>query len=55
MSNSKQLDQGKIAALQSHGILNPFPQKVRDNLFQDNEFFDPKDLIQIKPAYPVAT
>ena len=48
MSNSKQPDQGKIAALQSHGILNPFPQKVRNNLFQDNEFFDPKDIIQIK-------
>jgi len=38
----------KNRALQEHGTLNPRPQRVRDPLFQDNEFFDPLDLLLVK-------
>ena len=35
-------------ALQQHGTLNPRPQDVRHPLFQDSDFFDPSDLLQVK-------
>ena len=38
----------KKRALQQHGTLNPRPQAVQDSLFRDSEFFDPRDLVQIK-------
>ena len=31
-----------------HGTLNPRPQEVRHPLFQDSDFFDPNDLVQVK-------
>ena len=34
---------GKSGALREHGMLNPRPEQVHDPLFQDNEFFDPRD------------
>jgi len=38
----------KIKALLEEGTLNPSPGKVRDPKFQENEFFDPRDLVQVK-------
>ena len=34
--------------LTEHGTLNPRPQDVADELFPSNEFFDPRDLVQVK-------
>ena len=44
-SKSKPL---KVEALREEGTLNPTPEQVRDPKFQDNEFFDPHDIVQVK-------
>jgi transposase len=38
----------KFEALQQQGTLNPRPKQVRDELFLQDEFFDPRDLVQVK-------
>jgi len=38
----------KSQLLREHGTLNPRPQFVSDGLFQDGEFFDPRDLLLVK-------
>jgi transposase len=38
----------KGQALAEHGTLNSHPQAVTDELFQAGEFFDPRDLVQVK-------
>jgi transposase len=38
----------KTAALRADGTLNPSPEKVGDPKFQEGEFFDPRDLVQVK-------
>ena len=38
----------KQKALEQHGTLNPRPQDVRHPLFENSEFFDPSDLLQLK-------
>ena len=38
----------KVQALRREGTLNPTPEKVRDPKFRENEFFDPRDLVQVK-------
>jgi transposase len=38
----------KKAALARDGALNPHPEAVRDRLFNENPFFDPKDLVQVR-------
>lgn len=38
----------KAAALARDGALNPHPEAVRDPLFSDNPFFDPRDLVQVR-------
>jgi len=38
----------KTEALKKQRALNPRPQKVSDELFQQSEFFDPRDLVQVK-------
>ncbi|OGL45972.1 MAG: hypothetical protein A2161_13960 [Candidatus Schekmanbacteria bacterium RBG_13_48_7] len=38
----------KIKVLQEKGTLNRNAERVKDPLFQENEFFDPRDLIQVK-------
>jgi transposase len=47
MSNSSSSDP-KTKALSEQGILNASPEDVKDPLFQENEFFDPRDLLQVK-------
>ena len=38
----------KAKALLEEGTLNPNPEKVRDPNFHQNEFFDPRDLVQVR-------
>lgn len=38
----------KLRTLQQQGTLNPRPKDVRDELFLQDEFFDPRDLVQVK-------
>ncbi len=40
--------QSKAEALLQEGTLNPSPEKVTDAKFRENEFFDPRDLVQVK-------
>jgi hypothetical protein len=41
-------DQRKLQGLQDTGSLHRHPEKVVDPLFRDSEFFDPRDLVQVK-------
>lgn len=38
----------KEEALRKRGALNPRPERVSDPLFTDNDFFDARDLVQVK-------
>jgi len=38
----------KLRTLQQQGTLNLRPKAVRDELFLRDEFFDPRDLVQVK-------
>lgn len=45
MNDSKH---SKAEALLEEGTLNPTPEKVSDPKFQEGEFFDPRDIVQVK-------
>jgi transposase len=47
MARQKPPDYKELALRQS-GTLNPHPQNVRDPIFQESDFFDPRDMIQVK-------
>ena len=38
----------KADSLRQQGCLHPHPEKVSDELFNSTEFFDPRDLLQVK-------
>lgn len=38
----------KSLALRQQGCLNPHPERVIDKLFQSRDFFDARDLVQVK-------
>lgn len=38
----------KVAALLADGTLNPSPEKVGDPKFRETEFFDPRDVVQVR-------
>jgi transposase len=38
----------KTRALSEEGTLHSSPERVRDPKFQEGEFFDPRDLVQVK-------
>jgi transposase len=38
----------KVDALRERGILNPHPEHVKDERFQGSEFFDARDMVQLK-------
>jgi len=38
----------KVHALRQQGCLHPHPEKVSDELFTTSDFFDPRDLLQVK-------
>lgn len=41
-------DDAKLRSLREQGAVNPRPQAVADDLFAASEFFDPRDLVQVK-------
>lgn len=47
MSRAKPPDP-KLQALRSLGALNPSPSAVQDELFADSDFFDRRDLVQVR-------
>lgn len=38
----------KLDALREQGVANPHPERVRDGLFAEHDFFDARDLVQVK-------
>ena len=50
MARPKQPKDDKSENLRKYGALNPHPQKVTEKTFSDSalEFFDPRDLVQVK-------
>ena len=48
MKRKTPFDQIKIKALRRHGALHPHPEAVRDEVFQSEEFLDPRDRVQVK-------
>ena len=48
MAKTPPRKRGKLVALREQGTLNPHPEKVTDSFFQENDFFDPRDLVQVK-------
>jgi len=44
----KKSKRSKAEVLLEEGTLNPTPEKVRDPKFQQDEFFDPRDSVQVK-------
>lgn len=38
----------KLAALKESGTANPHADQVRDPAFTDSDFFDPRDLVQVR-------
>lgn len=48
MISTKAKKDPKTTALVANGTLNPFPDKVADTRFQIGEFFDPRDIVQVK-------
>jgi len=48
MPRSKALKDSKVDALRETSCLNPHPGDVTDPLFAASDFFDPRDLVQVK-------
>ena len=50
MAEPKRPKDDKSRNLKNYGALNPHPQKVTEKMFADSafEFFDPRDLVQVK-------
>lgn len=48
MKNTPTRSDPKDEALRQHGTLNPRPESVTDPLFQAQDFFDARDLAQVK-------
>ncbi len=48
VSASNDRKRSKAEALGEDGALNPAPEKVRDPKFEENGFFDPRDIVQVK-------
>lgn len=48
MPTENDRNNSKAKALLEEGTLNSAPEKVSDPKFQQSEFFDPRDLVQVK-------
>jgi transposase len=48
VATKKDSKQTKAEALLQEGTLNSAPEKVRDPKFRENEFYDPRDAVQVK-------
>ncbi len=47
-SNRNRAVDAKTEALRQQGTLHPNPETVRDEAFRGDEFFDPRDLVQVR-------
>ena len=47
MAKSPELDR-KARVLKEQGVLNPEPEEIMDERFRTEEFFDARDLVQVK-------
>jgi len=45
---TKNKNDQKTKFLSEQGVLNQHPERVKDSRFKENEFFDPRDLLQVK-------
>ncbi|MHC4223073.1 MAG: helix-turn-helix domain-containing protein [Planctomycetota bacterium] len=48
MSRPNDRKRSKADALLEEGTLNVSPERVRDPKFEEGEFFDPRDIVQVK-------
>lgn len=48
MTSRKTRPPTKADSLREEGTLNPNPEAVADPLFREGEFFDPRDVVQVK-------
>jgi transposase len=48
MSAKRKSKSPKVTALLAEGTLHPAPEQVHDPKFRTHEFFDPRDLVQVK-------
>ena len=48
MPDSSYPPSSKPERLRQAGLLNPHPDRVRDARFADSEFFDPRDILQVR-------
>ena len=48
MPSKNDANRSKTQVLLQEGTLNPTPEKVADPKFRETEFFDPRDLVQVK-------
>ena len=48
MPSKSDSKQPKVRVLVEEGTLNPTPGKVQDPKFNEGEFFDPRDIVQVK-------
>ena len=48
MPNRIEHERSKAKILAEDGTLNPAPEKVGDPKFQEDGFFDPRDIVQVK-------
>lgn len=48
MPSKQESERSKAEALREEGTLNPAPEKVGDPKFVEGEFFDPRDLVQVR-------
>lgn len=48
MPDKIEYKRSKVGALAEDGTLNPAPEKVGDPKFQEDGFFDPRDIVQVK-------
>src|SRR5262249_2559473 len=48
VTRSRRREDPKVAALRETRCLNPHPEAVTDERFTSSDFFDPRDLVQVK-------
>ena len=48
MARSRRIEDPKVSALRETRCLNPHPEAVTDERFISSDFFDPRDLAQVK-------
>ena len=48
MPDNVEHKRSKASVLAKNGTLNPAPEKVGDPKFQEDGFFDPRDIVQVK-------